>query len=358
MTTSTGECVDFSLDETQQAIAALAASVVGGVAPDGARADAALAGEGGYDEPLWTSMAQAGLLSLAVPQEQGGDGLGALEVGVVLRDVGRQIMPLPALATLALGVLPIAAHGDAAQRALLAGVGAGDVLTAALRGVTARRDGDDLVLSGVARGVPYAAQAQRILVATELGTALVAPDAPGVTVTRTPSSTRMPEYTLRCADVHVDGADVLAASAADLDRYAVAGALAVADGIAAGALALTAEHLRTRRQFDRPLATFQAVAQQIADVYVVARTLNLAAWSAIWRLAEGRDADDDLDIGAYWLAAELVPALQTCHHLHGGLGVDISYPMHRYSSLAKDLARQVGGAAARLDRIGDTCASN
>lgn len=350
--------MDFSFDETQHAIAELAATVVGGGEPDGTRADTALRAPLGYDESLWKAMAQAGLLALAVPQSQGGDGYGPVEVGAVLREVGRQILPVPALATLALGVLPIAAFGTPEQQRLLAEVGDGRVLTAALRGVAARRDGDALVLSGVARGVPYAAQAHRILVATELGTALVAPGTDGVALTRTSTSSGAAEYALRCTDVRVEAHDVLAADAAALDRYAVAGAAAVADGVADGALTLTAAHLRTRHQFGKPLATFQAVAQEIADVYIVARTLNLSAWSAIWRLAEGRDADGDLDVAAYWLSTELPPALQQCHHLHGGLGVDISYPMHRYYSHAKDLARLVAGSAARLDRIGARCTSN
>ncbi len=126
----------------------------------------------------------------------------------------------------------------------------------------------------------------------------------------------------------------------------------MADGVLAGALALTAEHLRTRHQFGKPLATFQAVAQQIADVYVVARTVHLASCAA----SNGLD-DDDLDIAAYWVATELPAALQTCHHLHGGLGVDITYPLHRYYAQAKDLARLVGGSALRLDRIGARCSS-
>ena len=57
-------------------------------------------------------------------------------------------------------------------------------------------------------------------------------------------------------------------------------------------------------------------------------------------------------MAAYWLAEEVPAALRTCHHLHGGLGLDISYPLHRYSSWARDLARSVGGAEHRLDRVG------
>ena len=343
-----GSGVDFTLDEAQRAIADLAASVLRSD-PDDGRVLGALASPLGYDEAAWKALGQAGLLALGLPESLGGDGLGALATGLVLTEAGRQVLPLPALATLALGVLPLARYGTPEQcAALLPEVAHGQVLTAALRGGDVRLSGS--TISGTRIGVGYAEQAHRILVPTSAGTAVVDPSASGVTLTRTPTSTGAPEYTVEFDDAPVES--MFDASPADLDRFAVAGAAAVADGVLAGALALTAEHLRTREQFGRPLATFQAVAQQVADVYVVARTVHLAAVSAAWRLEAGLDADEDLAIAAYWLAAELPRALQVCHHLHGGLGVDITYPLHRYYSHAKDLARFVGGAAYRLDLLG------
>jgi alkylation response protein AidB-like acyl-CoA dehydrogenase len=353
-----GARVDFVADESQRAIADLAAQVLRAPGTDDARTTQALAGPAGYDEALWKSMAQAGLLALALPEGLGGDGFGALAVCSVLREVGRQTLPLPALATLALGVLPTVALGTPEQHRLLAGVADGAILTAALRGMPARREGTTLVLDGAAADVPFAAQAERILVPTEHGVALVPANAAGLSLKRTPTSTGAPACTVRCSGTRVEEVDVLAGDPAVLQRFAAAGAAAVADGVMAAAVELTAEHLRTRKQFGKPLATFQAVAQQIADVYVVARTLNLAATSAAWRLDIGLDAGDDVDVAAYWVGAEVPKALQTCHHLHGGLGVDITYPLHRYYSQAKDLARLVGGASSRLDAIGVRCSSN
>lgn len=342
--------MDFRLDENQRAVAELAASVLRGE-PDDGRVLAALGGESGYDEAAWKAMGQAGLLALSLPESVGGDGLGAVETGLVLAEVGRQVLPLPALATLTLGVLPIAAYGTAEQqRSLLREVADGRVLTAALRdapGSAVQLAGG--AVTGTRVGVPFADQAYRVLVPTGEGTAVIDPHGPGVALTRTPTSTGAPEYSVRLNAAPAES--VLAAGSEEVDRFAVTGAAAVADGVIAGALHLTADHLRTREQFGRPLATFQAVAQQVADVYVVARTVHLAAVSGAWRLSSGLDAGDDLAVAAYWLAAELPKALQVCHHLHGGLGVDITYPLHRYYSQAKDLARFVGGAAARLDRL-------
>jgi alkylation response protein AidB-like acyl-CoA dehydrogenase len=144
---------------------------------------------------------------------------------------------------------------------------------------------------------------------------------------------------------------------ADLHRYALAGACALADGALAGALALTAEHVRTRHQFGRPLASFQAVAQQIADVYITGRTLHLAALTAAWRLgvtAAGHEqADDDLHVAAQWCTAEAPAAVRICHHLHGGLGLAADYPLHRYTALIRATVRFLGGSEYRLQTLGE-----
>ncbi|MGH3449655.1 MAG: acyl-CoA dehydrogenase family protein, partial [Haloechinothrix sp.] len=216
-------------------------------------------------------------------------------------------------------------------------------------------------ISGVKASVPHAAQARCILVPAAVpgGSAifLVDPAADGVSLTRTPSATGSPEYTLTLDGVAVDddavlGRDTGGDTVRTLWDFAQAGATALGDGALAGALELTTTHLRTRHQFGKPLATFQAVAQQIADVYVASRTVHLAATSAVWRLGAGLDATEDLDLAAYWLAAEALPAVRSCHHLHGGLGVDVTYPLHRYYSTIKDLARFVGGAGHRLEALG------
>lgn len=336
--------MDFTPTETQREIAALTREVLS-------------AGS-------WKDLAQSGLLSLALPDWLGGDSLGVAEVAALLTEVGRSGATVPAYATLALGVLPTVRWGDRALREdLLTGVGAGEkVLTAALR-----EPGDPFPArpkvtvsgdraSGVKIGVPYAAEAYRVLVtaASEGGEPVVVViDPADASVIRTHTAGGDPEYTLKLDDVPVRG--VLADGAADgLYRLALAGALAVADGAVAAALALTREHIGTREQFGRPIATFQAAAQHIADVYIVSRTLHLAVTSACWRLSEGLDdAARDLDVAAYWLASRAPGALLTCHHLHGGTGMDVTHPLPRYSGLVRDLVRLIGGADYRLDRLAE-----
>lgn len=333
--------MDFTPTETQRDISALTREVLA---------------SGG-----WKELAQADLLSLALPEWMGGNGLGAAEVMALLTEVGRSGAALPAYATLALGVLPaVRWAGRALQEDLLAGVGSGEkVLTAALRepsdpfparpSVTVSGN----TVSGIKVGVPYAAEAARVLVpatGADGQAVVVVIDPADAAVTRTHTAGGEPEYTLALDNVAVRG--VLADGAVGgLYQFALAGALAVADGAVAAALALTTDHIGTREQFGRPLATFQAAAQHAADVYIVARTLHLAVTSAIWRLGEGLDAGADLDVAAYWLASRAPAALLTCHHLHGGMGMDVTYPLPRFSGLVKDLVRLTGGADYRLDRL-------
>ena len=120
----------------------------------------------------------------------------------------------------------------------------------------------------------------------------------------------------------------------------------------AGALRLTADYTATREQFGRPLSTFQTVAAQLSEVYIASRTIDLVSTSVVWRLSEGLDASEDLAILGYWLTSQAPPAMRLCHHLHGGMGMDITYPMDRYYSSIKDLNRLLGGPSHRLDLVG------
>jgi alkylation response protein AidB-like acyl-CoA dehydrogenase len=340
--------VDFRPNDVQRAIVRAAAGVLDGIGDES-------------PERAWRALGPAGLLSLAVPARLGGEGLGMPEVGVLLTEIGRRALPLPALPTLALAALPVARWGTRDQQDdLLSAIGTGDrVLAAALREPSepmpirpTTRATPDLAVTGTKIGVWYAERAYRILVPVTrstggTGVVLVDPAGPGVCLQRTHSSSGVPEYT-----VHLDNApagDLPGCGTADLYRYAIAGACAMGDGLLAGALALTTAHIGTREQFGRQLATFQAVAQQIADVYIASRTAHLTALAAGWR-----QQSTDVDVAAYWFASTAPAAMRTCHHLHGGLGLDVSYPLHRYSAQVKDLVRFLGGTEHCLDRLSES----
>jgi 3-oxo-4-pregnene-20-carboxyl-CoA dehydrogenase alpha subunit len=153
--------------------------------------------------------------------------------------------------------------------------------------------------------------------------------------------------------VAVGDDDVLAdVTATRVNQLALVTIGAYAAGLVAGALRLTAEYVATREQFGRPLSTFQTVAAQLSEVYIASRTISLLSTSAVWRLSQGLDADEDLAVLGYWLSSQAAPAMRLCHHLHGGMGMDITYPMDRFYSSIKDLTRILGGPTHRLDLVG------
>jgi 3-oxo-4-pregnene-20-carboxyl-CoA dehydrogenase alpha subunit len=339
--------VDFTLEEGQQAVADVVGSVLD---------------RDGVLEPAntWQALVDGGVTALGVPERLGGDGVGLPEITTALTEIGRRGAISPALATLGMGLIPLLDWAtDAQQDRYLAGVAGGAVLSAALdepgralpeHPKTSLSGGK---LNGTKIGVAYAEQAAWILVTTDAGVVVVSPQAPGVTLAKTTTSNHSDEYVVTFADVAVDPADLLdGATVRRVNELALAAFGAFGAGLMAGALRLTADYVATREQFGRPLSTFQTVAAQLAEIYIASRTISLVSTSVSWQLAEGLDATQDLDILGYWLTSQAPPAMRLCHHLHGGMGMDITYPMDRYYSSIKDLTRLLGGPSHRLDLVG------
>lgn len=322
-------CVDSVLDEVR--------SVIGDVLDRG--------------DGTWRALQESGLLALVAPKEHSGEGLGMAEVAVLLHEVGRRAAELPVWETVACGLLPLVQSGSATLQAdLVPQVLAGELLFAPALGEPGSalpRDPstayDNGTVSGTKIGVPVLDGKTLLLVSATGGSVvLVDPDGPGVSRVDTGTSRGATEATYT-----FDSAPSLGELDAEVVRsHAIAGLAALGAGLVEGARDLTAGYIRDRRQFGRALAEFQAVAQQIADVYIASRTFSLTAGELVRRLDAGDPVDDDLAIAAYWFADRAPSVLQICQHLHGGMGVDITYPLNRYFSGVRDIARQLGGPAA------------
>jgi len=366
--------VDFDLTDEQQATAEVAAKLLGDKSTPEALRALDHADDLRFDRDLWRAMAEAGLLGIGLPVEHGGAGLGLVELCLVLEEVGRRTAPVPALASLAFAGLPIARFGSAEQQAALLPplAGGASVPTAALveplgdplRPATAARpDGDGWVLDGTKTNVPAALVADTVLVpATTPGGAtgvfVVATDAPGLSCERQATTTGTPEAQLELAGVRLSGD----ASLGPVDQagtvlhwtveHATVAACAVMAGLAAEAVRMTGEYTSSREQFGRPIATFQAVGQRAADAYVDAHAIRLTMLQAAWRLTAGFPADREVAIAKYWASAGGQRVVHAAQHLHGGIGVDRDYPLHRYFLLAKQLELTLGGANRQLVNLG------
>ncbi|MDG4665394.1 acyl-CoA dehydrogenase family protein [Mycobacterium sp. 236(2023)] len=332
--------MDFSPDEGQQAVADVVTSVLD-------------------RDNSWDALVSGGVAALGVPERLGGDGVGLAEIATALTEIGRHGTTGAALPTLGATVVLLDLASESQQDRYLAGVAKGSVLSLALsepgaplpdRPVTTLSGGK---LNGTKIAVGSAAQADWLVVTADTGVVVVSAKADGVAVTPTPTANGSDEASVTFTDVTVAEDDVLSgADATRVNQLALAAIGAFAAGLVAGAVRLTADYVGGREQFGKPLSTFQTVAAQLAEVYIASRTITLASNAVTWALSEGRDAGSDLDILGYWVTSEAPPAMQLCHHLHGGMGMDIDYPMDRYYSTIKDLTRLLGGRAHRLDLVG------
>ena len=367
--------MDFALSDEQTAIRDLAAQILTEQLPP-ERIRGLEAGDDWFAADTWAELARADLLGLCLPEVHGGGGYGFFELALICEQVGRAVAPLPVLPTLVLGALPIAEFGSAAQQAeWLPGVAVGDVvLTAALSeggdglppdvpATEAVVDGDGWRITGVKQLVPAAHLAARILVPARTGDAtstvfLVDPEAAGVTIERNLGPNLEPLGTLTLAGVVVRTADVLGAvdRGAEVVSWttdrAVAAYCAVQAGVCEAALRLTAAYVSERKQFGTPIATFQAVAQRAADAYIDTEAVRLTAYQAAWRLAEGHPAAEELSIAKFWAAEGAHRVVHAAQHLHGGIGVDADYPVHRTFRWAKHVELSLGGGTTHLRKLG------
>jgi alkylation response protein AidB-like acyl-CoA dehydrogenase len=366
--------MDFSFTEDQEALRGLARKIFDDHCTH-ERLKAVEATPEWFHRTVWAELAKSNVLGVALPEDVGGSGLGFFELGILLEEVGRAVVPIPAWATLALGALPINEFGSSAQRKRwLPGVSSGDtILTAALveNGcdlpgtvtATARRDGATWRLDGVKTCVPAAHLAAAVLVPAKtgdktVGIFVVDPNGSGVRLARQVTTNGEPQYELTLSGAAVAGDDVLGeptGGAKILDwtlQRALAGLCAMGIGVSDRALRMTAEYTTNRKQFTKPLATFQAVAQRAADAFIWVEGMRWTTWQAVWRLSEGQSAAEDLAVAKYWAGEGGHFTTYAAQHMHGGIGLDVDYPLHRYYVWAKQIEMSLGSATQHLADLG------
>ncbi len=379
--------MDFSLTEAQHDLAGLARRILTDWAEQHPDRDL-----GGFDRELWQSMAKAGLVDAALPTETGGGGFGLLEQASLLIEIGRTTAPVPYLSSVVAAstlarfgtpahverwILPVS-RGDATLAVALADEGAPAPFTAqpgASRRApsartmypgapSARPDGDAWRVSGTQTAVLDGAHAAAFLceVADDDGGALVvvSADAEGVTVSPQRTVDGDDAALVELHDVAVAPDDVLSepGAAALTRQHAIVGLCALQLGIVERALELTGEYARQREQFDKPIGSFQAVRQRLANAYIDVEAVRLTLWQAAWQLAERLPAGEQVATAKFWAAEAGHRVAHTAVHLHGGVGIDTDAPLHRYFAAAKRAEFTLGGATSQLRTLGSLLATD
>ncbi|ORV11300.1 acyl-CoA dehydrogenase family protein [Mycobacterium celatum] len=317
-----------------------------------------------FDRELWRKLVDADILSAAAPESLGGGGYGVLEQTAVLVALGRGLAAVPYLESVVLGAGALARFGSAElqQEWGAPAVSGEKILTVAVDGemgdgpVQAARSGDGYRLTGSRTQVGYGPVADGFLVPaeTDSGTAVFLVSAEEAPITRLETTGLGSVGHVRLDGVEVGdarrigGDDVLSW----ISTRASLGRSAFQLGVLDRGLQLTAEYARTREQFDRPIGSFQAVSQRLADGYIDVKGLRLTLTEAAWRVSEDLPAGNEVATAAFWAAEAGHRLAHTIVHVHGGVGIDIDHPVHRYFLAAKQTEFALGGATGQLLRIG------
>ncbi|WP_101951775.1 acyl-CoA dehydrogenase family protein [Mycobacterium sp. 3519A] len=355
--------MDFKTTEAAQDLGGLARTITDSVCTNEHQRELDKLDER-FDRDLWAKLIEADILSAAAPESVGGGGFGVLEQVAVLEALGRQLAAVPYLDSVVLGAGALAKFGSEAlqQEWAQPAVSGEKILAVALDGemgegpVKATGSAAGYTLTGARTQIGFGPVADAFLVPAETDSGIkvfVIPkgDA-GVTVTSLDTTGLGSVGHLELQGVESDrvvgGEDVLGW----LTTHGALGRSAYQLGVLDRALELTAQYAREREQFDRPIGSFQAVSSRLADDYINVKALRLTVTQAAWRLSEDLPADIDVNTAAFWAADAGHRVAHTTVHVHGGVGIDLDHPVHRYFLAAKQNEFAVGSATGQLLRIG------
>jgi len=365
--------MDFSFTEEQRALSDLADKILRDRATL-ERLKALEQSEDGYDAELWAELARAGLLGACLPESLGGSGGGLVEACLILEQQGRHVVLLPLLPTLIGGAMLLARFGSQElQKKYIPAVCSGEaILTAALSelGTDARApitmatpNGSEWRLNGVKVAVPWAHRAAGLVVPARTVDGrtlvfLVPADRRGLSWERQETTNWEPHFRVTLDNVPSSAEELVGTPDSGtqvlnwlVDRYIV-GLCAIAAGACERALKITAEYASNRKQFDKPIAMFQAVGQRMADSYIDNEAVHLTMWQAASRLAEELPSDREVATAKYWAAEGGSRIGHAALHIHGGISIDVDYPIHRYFLWLKQIEFTLGAATPHLVRLG------
>ncbi|MEV6955342.1 acyl-CoA dehydrogenase family protein [Streptomyces sp. NPDC051183] len=338
--------MDFHPTEEQAAAAGLAARIFGDLATHERLAAAGT----GSDAELWKALTAAGLIAAV-------EDIGLLGLVLLLEEQGRTTAQVPYAATCVYGVLAVARHGSAEQRArLLPALGTGEAVATGAFPARGRITAAAGRLTGTAPAVPWLREATHVLVPDADGALwLVRTDAPGVRVS--PVDTTAP---WAAAGLTMTGAEGERLGGGDGEGDAYADTLAVARtafaglqaGVCAGSLARAVEYTSTREQFGRPLSTNQGVMLRAADAYMDTEAIRVTTYEAAWRIDQGFAAREHALTAAWWASEAGKRVVHAGQHLHGGMGADLDHPVHRHFLWGRQLDAYLGCGSELLSELG------
>lgn len=344
--------MDFNLNEDQIAFADSAKALFADFCSPEQQV-AYEAADAGYMQALWQQCVDNGLTAIILPEAAGGLEQGMTELMAVLVEQGRALAQVP-LAQQQLAASVIAQFGGAAALAAIEN----KMLTLGVDAVSLKLAGDKA--TGVAGAVPFADSADAALLLAQDGeqTRVVLVDLQAAGVSRAAGRN---QAQTGVAQIKLDGATVQvldAAACAWLQPRAIAALAALQLGVSAEHLKQTVQYVSERKQFERPIGTFQLVQGKMADCQMAVEALRSALYQLVYRLDAGLSALPQA-LATRVLACEAGHLVgHAAQHVHGGIGVDITYPVHRFGCWSRQLNIAHGGVESNLAALGQWIATN
>jgi alkylation response protein AidB-like acyl-CoA dehydrogenase len=327
-----------------------------------------------FDPKVWGRLgAELGVLGLSVSEADGGVGGSLVDQAVAVEELGATLacgplfgtvyLAIPALVAASAGSVRDALLGELVEgrrTAAFAVVDQAGTFDAAAVAVTATTSGDAYKITGTVPRVVDGAAADDLLVAATGpdGIGLYVVDAADAGIDRTALATldlTRPMATIELSDAPAQ----LIAGPEEAERVIThalqvgAALLAVEQvGAAQHMLDVSVEYAKTRWQFGRPIGSFQAVQQRMADAFIDVEAIRWTTWHAAWLIAEGRPADREAAIAKFWAAEAGARVVATAQQVHGGMGIDVTYPLSRYFLWGKQIELALGSASQQLARLG------
>jgi alkylation response protein AidB-like acyl-CoA dehydrogenase len=327
----------------------------------------------GYTPELWQEMAGLGWQGLALPEKYGGSGLKFLDLAVLIEEMGRACLPGPFFSTVILSAMALQeAASDAQKDKYLPGIAAGKtIMTLALNEKDARylaraikfratNGKDGFILNGTKMFVPDANIADYIIVVARTGETvnpergitlfIVDTKSPGITTTTLKTISRDKLFEVNFRNVKVPGENVLgevgrgwAIVRRTIERAAAAKCCDTV-GVLQRVLEMTLDYVKERKQFDKPIGSFQVIQHYMAEIATDVDATRFSAYQAAWRLSEGKTSVREIAIAKTWLADAYERIITKSHQIHGAIGVTIDHDLHFYTNRGKAAQLSYGDA--------------
>lgn len=368
--------MDFAYTEEQTQIRELAQQIFADQCGDEFQMNFSKARSTGgpaWSKPLWKTMADSGLLGTAIPETYGGSGFGMIELCQVLEQQGHSLAPVPLLPALAMAGMAICRFGNDAQKnrylgklasgeLLLTVAVAEESMSRAMRSpCTATQQGAQWVLNGTRVAIPYAKDAAAIIVATSSSLFIVETAAKGLGLEFTNSGNHEPLYTVTFTNTPAEVLGSIEQHKEALQYLLDCGSIAACAtmiGLCAESMRRTAQYTSERKQFETTIASFQNTTMKMADCYIDIEALRSAYLEGLWKLDAGRPCHAEIKVAKYWACSAGHRVTHTCQHLHGGIGADVEYPLHRYYLWFKQMDLTLGGGTKQLADLGELIAAD